>query len=368
MLTNTIYRKYRPQNFTEIVNQKHICQILVNAIKTNRIAHAYLFSGPRGTGKTSIARIFAKSLNCKNILSNYDPCNKCQFCSLINEGQSFDVVEIDAASHRGIDEIRNIKEEIRFGPRHLKYKVIILDEAHMLTKDASNALLKSLEEPPKHTVFILITTEIQKIIPTIYSRCQRLIFAKLSLADIIKKLKEIAQKENFEIDEKSLKAIAIAAKGSIRDSESLLGKIFSLGEKKIDFSLLKEYLGFSDESALIKFTELLGKRDLKNALEFIQKLSDSGVDFKEFIKNAIHYFRKIALVKTDNSLSEIFADELTNEEIAVIIKQAKYFTSSKVLLIIDELLKALEDTEKYPIDQMALEIAVIKILSNSETP
>lgn len=364
MLTATLYRKYRPQTFSEVVNQRHICQTLINAIRTQRVAHAYLFSGPRGTGKTSLARIFAKALNCKSLKENFDPCNECDFCKQINEGKSLDLVEIDAASHRGIDEIRNIKEEIRFGPRHLKYKVIILDESHMLTKDASNALLKSLEEPPPQTIFILVTTEIQKIIPTIYSRCLRLIFSKLSLGDIIGKLKDIAQKEGFEIDEKSVKAIAIASNGSIRDSESLLGKIFSLGKKKIDFALLQEYLGFSDEGALIKLADILGKKDLKSALDFIQKLSETGTDFKEFTKNFIHYFRKIALIKTDKNLASIFAAELTKEELAVIIKQAEYFKLTEILKIIDQLLEAYENCYRYPIDQMALEVAVIKILNN----
>lgn len=363
MLTTTLYRKYRPQTFSEVINQRHICHTLINAIKTNRVAHAYLFSGPRGTGKTSIARIFAKALNCESLDKKINPCDKCSFCGQINAGKSFDLVEIDAASNRGIDEIRNIKEEIRFGPRHFKYKIIILDEAHMLTKDASNALLKSLEEPPPKTIFILVTTEIQKIIPTIYSRCQRLIFKKLSLGDIIGKLNDIAQKEGFEIDEKSLKAIAIAAKGSVRDSESLLGKVFSLGKKKIDFVVLQEYLGFSDEGVFIKFAELIGKKDLHNVLIFISKIGESGTDFKEFTKNLIHYFRKIALAKTDRALSEIFADELTKEETEVIIKQAEYFELAKILAIMDELLTAYENCDKYPIEQMALEVAVIKILN-----
>jgi len=364
MVTLTLYRKYRPKTFTEVINQNHIRQTLINAIKTNRVAHAYLFSGPRGTGKTSLARIFAKALNCKNLLPNFDPCNQCDFCVSINEGRSFDLVEIDAASNRGIDEIRNLKEEIRFGPRHMKYKVIILDEAHMLTKDASNALLKSLEEPPPHTIFILVTTEVQKIIPTIYSRCQRLLFSKLSLSDIVHKLKNIASLEGFEIDEKSLKAIAIAAKGSIRDSESLLGKIFSLGKKKIDFELLRQFLGFTDDSAIIKLIEFLGKKDLKNALDFIEKLAQGGTDFKEFLKNLVSYLRKIALIKTDKSLDYILNEELTKEEITVIIKQAEYFKMPEILKMIDEFLVAYEDCEKYPIEQMALEISVIKILGN----
>ncbi len=363
MLTTTLYRKYRPKTFSEVINQHHICQTLINAIKTNRVAHAYLFSGPRGTGKTSLARIFAKALNCQIPDKEFNPCNECSFCKQINEGKSFDLIEIDAASNRGIDEIRNLKEEIRFGPRYFKYKIIILDEAHMLTKDASNALLKSLEEPPLRTIFILVTTEIQKIIPTIYSRCQRLIFSKLSLRDIIQKLSDIAQKEGFEIDEKSLKAIAIAAKGSIRDGESLLGKIFSLGKKKIDFKILQEYLGFSDDSALMKLVEIIGKKDKKEALNFINKIGDLGIDFKEFIKNLIHYLRKIALVKTDKNLKEIFSDELTEEEIQVIIRQAEYFDLAKILTIMDELLIAYQNCDKYPIEQMALEIAVIKILN-----
>ncbi len=201
-----LYRKYRPKSFSEIIGQEHIVQTLTNAISAGMISHAYLFSGPRGSGKTTIARLFAKAINCENKKparhnegGNFEPCNQCSICSEINQGKSLDLIEIDAASHRGIDEVRELKESIRFVPTKSKYKVYIIDESHQITKDAANALLKTLEEPPSHAIFILATTEVHKMIPTIISRCQRFDFRRLTLPEILKRLEIVSKKESVKI-------------------------------------------------------------------------------------------------------------------------------------------------------------------------
>jgi len=228
-----LYRKYRPQKFSEFVGQEHIVKTLTNAISSGLISHAYLFYGPRGSGKTTIARLFAKAVNCQNRKGgDFEPCNQCFSCKEISEGRAVDLIEIDAASHRGIDEIRDLREGIKFAPTRLKYKVFIIDEAHQLTKEAANALLKTLEEPPSHAIFILATTEIHKMIPTIISRCQRFDFRKLTVPEILKKLEIICQKEKIKIEKVALELIAQNAQGSMRDAESLLDQVSTSFDKK----------------------------------------------------------------------------------------------------------------------------------------
>ncbi|MEW6040270.1 MAG: DNA polymerase III subunit gamma/tau, partial [Elusimicrobiota bacterium] len=238
-------RKYRPQKFNEIVGQSHVSKVLQNAIKVNRIAHAYIFAGPRGTGKTTTARIFAKALNCKSLTSD-EPCDKCDFCAEIKNGYSVDVLEIDGASNRGIDEIRALRENVKFAPANLKYKIYIIDEAHQITEAAFNALLKTLEEPPEHVIFMLATTEPQKIPDTILSRCQRFKFRPLSDVEIANNLKEIIKKEKFSVDENAAGLISRAANGSIRDSLSILDQIVSYSpDEAITKETVRELLGLT---------------------------------------------------------------------------------------------------------------------------
>ena len=221
-----LYRKYRPQTFAEIIGQEHVVQTLTNAISSGMISHAYLFAGPRGSGKTTIARLLAKAVNCEN-RKGFEPCNQCSSCLEISAGRALDLIEIDAASHRGIDEMRELRDGIRFIPTKSKYKVFIIDECHQLTKEAANALLKTLEEPPGHAIFILATTEIHKMIPTIISRCQRFDFRKLTLPEIIKRLEIVSGKEKARIEKPALELIAINSGGSIRDAESLLDQVLT---------------------------------------------------------------------------------------------------------------------------------------------
>ena len=223
-----LYRKYRPQSFADFVGQEHIVKTITNALAMGRVAHAYLFCGPRGVGKTTIARILAKAANCENRKKDdYEPCNKCLACQEINQGKSLDIIEIDAASHTGVDDIRELRDGIRFSPTRLRYKVFIIDEVHQLSKAAFNALLKTLEEPPEYAIFILATTEIHKVPETIISRCQKFDFHRLSMEKIIERLAKIAKSEGVKIEKPALEMVAMNAEGGMRDAESLLGQIMA---------------------------------------------------------------------------------------------------------------------------------------------
>jgi DNA polymerase-3 subunit gamma/tau len=239
-------RRYRPQNFDELIGQSHVALTLKNALALNRIAHAYLFSGPRGVGKTSAARILAKSLDCEK-RKDHSPCNTCVSCEEITKGISMDVIEIDGASNRGIDEIRNLRENVKFAPVSGKYRIYIIDEVHMLTKEAFNALLKTLEEPPPHVIFIFATTEPYKVPLTIISRCQRFDFRRVSVNEIVKHLQYIAGKENIDVEDEALYLIAQASEGSMRDSQSLLDQAVSYSGKKIAKKDVQDFLGLTEE-------------------------------------------------------------------------------------------------------------------------
>lgn len=363
-----IYRKYRPQKFADVVGQDHIVEVLTNAIKKDRVAHGYLFIGPRGTGKTTTARILAKALNCKNP-ANMEPCGICEHCESIQKSAFFNLVEMDAASNRGIEEIRNLKEHVRVSMAEDAWKIFILDEAHSLTKDAAAALLKTLEEPPAKTVFILITTEPEKIISTIKSRLQILPFRHLSLLDIVKRLAQIAKKENINVDENVLKAIALNAEGSMRDAESNLAKIFTLseGKKHITLEDTKHILGIVDEHLVMKFFDIAVKKDKDALFNFIKTLEEKGIEVKAFIRAFLEYLRKIALIKMAPAAKKELESYLTKEDISIIINHAGSVEEARLLSIVDIFLQALQDVEKYPHPQMALEIAIMKSIHHYET-
>ena len=279
-------RKWRPMRFEDIVGQIHVTQTLRNAIASNRLAHAYLFSGPRGVGKTTTARLLAKAVNCRSP-RDANPDNSCDICREITDGTSFDVLEIDGATNRGIDEIRNLRESVRYAPAKGKYKIYIIDEVHMLTKESFNALLKTLEEPPTHVMFIFATTEIHKVPATILSRCQRFDFRRIALDEIMGNLRVIAREEGLEIDEESLLIIARKGDGSLRDAQSIFDQVVSLCGRAITHDAILQALNMVDQEVYFHMTDLVKSRDAKGALDLVENLLGQGHDMKDFLSGLL---------------------------------------------------------------------------------
>jgi DNA polymerase-3 subunit gamma/tau len=358
-MSQTLYRKYRPKNFSEIIGQAHIVRTLSNAIKNNRVAHAYLFTGPRGTGKTTFARIFAKTINCQD-KNEINACEKCPACLAIQSGQTLDIIEIDAASNTGVDNIRELKETISLPPTLLKYKVYIIDEAHMLSTGAWNALLKSLEEPPAHVIFILATTELHKVPATIISRCQKFDFPRWPMADIIEKLSLIAKEEKITVEKEALEMIALSAEGGMRDAESLLGQIIALEDQTISAKDVEEILGTVDKSFIGDVAEEIIFKNTSKALAKINELIASGYDLQIFLKALINHFRQLMLLKIDENFKNYFTRELTEDKIEKLIALAKKSELSQIVATIDLLLIAQNKIFSFLLPQLALEIAIIK--------
>src|SRR3990167_1967535 len=297
-------RKYRPQTFAEVIGQDHITQLLKRSIESKRIAHAFLFCGPRGIGKTSCARILAKSLNCQEG-PTLTPCGQCVACREITSSNSFDVIEIDGASNRGIEEIRTLRENVKFAPSYGRYKIYIVDEVHMLTPEAFNALLKTLEEPPAHVKFIFATTEPHKLPATILSRCQRFDFRRIPLKDIIVKLKEVAKEEKLDIEEDVFLYIGKASDGSMRDAESILDQTSSLSKGKATLKDVVDSLGMIEQETLFRSADLIIERNTKEAIHLVGRVLDSGKDEKQFLTELLEHFRNIMIAKAGISSGEL---------------------------------------------------------------
>lgn len=365
------YRKYRPQKFSDFINQEPVKKTLQNALLLNKISHAYLFCGVRGTGKTTMARLFAKSVNCLDPELNrtgenqfFEPCGQCENCLDIENNRAVDLVEIDAASNRGIDEIRDLKEGIRFAPIKSKYKVFIVDEAHMLTPQAFNALLKTLEEPPEHAIFILATTEAEKLPATILSRVQRFDFKRLSTNEITKKLSSIAKAEKIEIDESALKSMARSAEGSIRDAESVFSQIVAYSyDKKITLSEVENVLGTIRFERITQFLGFLAENNLEQSIRFINNLQNEGYQLHEIMKLAINLLEKTLLLKLDSKQEETLKSEFSGEEIEILKKFASQFEIQKLKIFLKEFMLALPNIKKAIIPSLPIELVIIETLS-----
>jgi len=296
MATEVFYRKWRPQRLADVVGQEPVVQTLRYAVEKGKVAHAYLFCGPRGTGKTSTGRILAKAVNCANQVQG-EPCNECQMCKSITDGKSLDIIEIDAASNRGIDEVRSLREKVNYAPGSARYKVYIIDEVHMLTEAASNALLKTLEEPPPQVIFILATTEPQKMLPTTISRCQRFNFRRLSQSAIVGKLELLCQKEGLQIGADSLKLISRAATGSLRDAENIIQQLFSYHGSEIDWDQVQTALGISDDPRIIQLAAHIMDRDISAGLRTICGVDSDGIDLRQFNQGLVQYLRGLLMAR-----------------------------------------------------------------------
>ena len=319
MSGQVLYRKWRSQTFDEVLAQEHVTRTLQNALRAGRIGHAYLFCGPRGTGKTSTARILAKAVNCLGEPTER-PCNRCARCEAINAGRDLDLIEIDAASNRGVDEIRDLRDKVAFSPNEGRYKVYVIDEVHMLTNEAFNALLKTLEEPPPHVIFVLATTEPQRIPPTILSRCQRFDFRRIPLADLRRKLEHICQAEQIAIEPAAIEAIARRAGGSFRDAESLLDQLVAAGEGEITLQRVQELLGGVSLGAVADLVDAWLEGDIARGLREINRLVDAGADARQLQMELVEYLRGLLLFQAggDEKLANVTAEaaERMREQLA----------------------------------------------------
>ncbi len=353
--------KWRPQDFESIVGQEHIIGTLKNAIQRGRLAHAYLFTGPRGVGKTSCARILAKALNCKEG-PTLKPCQKCPACLEINQGRSLDVIEIDGASNRGIDEIRALRENVKFSPTQGKYKVYIIDEVHQITPDGFNALLKTLEEPPEFVKFIFATTHPQKVLPTIISRCQRMDFRRITVIEIIDQLEKIARQERITVDAEVLAAIARSSDGSLRDAESVLDQLVSFSQENISLKDVLAVLGLVEQDVLFTLTDKIIQKDPAGALKLFNRIIDEGKDPGVFLVNFIEHFRNLMVAKVSQAdtklvdLPQEICDRLFEQSQAMSLEEI--FTAFNILIATQEMTKRL-DSQRIP-----LEISLVRLAHN----
>lgn len=356
-----LYRKYRPQKIEDIVGQNHIKKALANAIELNKIAHAYLFTGPRGTGKTSTARILAKSLNCING-PTITPCEECESCKAITNTVPIDVIEMDAASNRSVDDAREILEKVNYAPVHGKYKIYIIDEVHMLTDAAFNALLKTLEEPPKNVIFILATTESHKVMDTIKSRCQRFDFKRITTGDIVEHLRKVSEKEGIKITDGALSVIAKSASGGMRDSLSLLDQVSNIGvSDEITEDDINSLLGRLSFESLSELTDYILSSDGAGAISALEKIYNDGNEPIQILSNLMLFFKNMLIVETCDKESSLSLTNLSDEQIDILKKKCETLEKHQIVFLINKTSDYIKELKESTSQQMWLEVALIDL-------
>lgn len=353
-----LYREWRPQNFYDIVGQEHITTTVKNQILNDRIAHAYLFCGTRGTGKTTTAKVFAKALNCLD-LKDGEPCNECEMCRKINDGLAIDVTELDAASNNGVDKIRDIIDDVKYPPQEARFKVYIMDEVHMLSTGAVNAFLKTLEEPPNNVIFILATTDPQKLPITILSRCQRFDFKRINNNEITERLRKIVNEQNALADDKSLNLIARVSDGAMRDALSILDQAISMGNGAVEYDVLINMLGLVTNDHLFNLTNSVIQRNVEKSIGIIDEVVYAGKDIYLFIKDLIAHYRNILMAKVTNNPEEVL--DMSEENIALIKEQASKIRAEEVMRYIRILQETESNAKVSKQARLYLELAVIKM-------
>lgn len=358
MAYTALYREWRPKTFEDVIGQEHITTTLKNQILNDRIAHAYLFCGTRGTGKTSTAKVFAKALNCLN-LNEGEPCNECENCKRINEGLLMDVTELDAASNNGVDKIRDIIDDAKYPPQEARFKIYIMDEVHMLSTGAVNAFLKTLEEPPQNVIFILATTDPQKLPITILSRCQRFDFRRISNDEIVSRLRKIVEAKGVFAEDKSLQLISRVSDGAMRDSLSILDQAIAMGDGNVDYSELVAMLGLVTNEYLFQIVSACIERDIEKSMQIIDKIVFAGKDVYLFIKDLIAHYRNLLMVKVTNNPDEVL--DMSLENIQLLKEQAERIRVEEIMRCIRIFQECESDAKATKQARLYLELSVIKV-------
>ncbi|MDO8492496.1 MAG: DNA polymerase III subunit gamma/tau [bacterium] len=354
-----LYRKYRPKSFDEVIGQEHVVGVLTSALAQGKVAHGYLFAGPRGVGKTTVARLIAKAMNCEG---KTRPCNDCNFCNEFNEGRSMNLIEIDAASNRGIDEVRELRENVRITPGSGNYKIYVIDEAHQLTKDAFNALLKTLEEPPQHAVFILATTELDKLPQTIVSRLQHFDFRRPSFAEIAARLIGIAGKEGISLEKDAAETVARLGEGSMRDAESILGRVVAVERGNITLKTLEEFLGLPRRELVRAVVAAVSEKNPRAVVASLHDVVGQGHDLGYFTKALLENFRAALALKADPTLREFLVDSFPKEDLDFLEAKTASLSHDELNRAVRLLLVSVGEHKRSPIPELPLELALLEVI------